>query len=62
MACNLTLVLAASLALSDRADFQLGAGLFFVLLITLIIWLYDVYKPVHDVRFDGSHATGLGAR
>jgi len=23
-----------------------------VLPITLIIWLYDVYKPVHDVRFD----------
>jgi hypothetical protein len=62
VACNLTLVLAASLALSDRADFQLGAGLFFVLLITLIIWLYDVYKPVHDVRFDRSHATDLGAR
>jgi hypothetical protein len=54
VACNLTLVVAASLALSDRADFQLGAGCFFALLITLIIWLYNVYKPVHDVRFDGS--------
>jgi hypothetical protein len=54
VACNLALVLAASLALGDRADFHLGAGLFFALLITLIIWLYDVYKPVRDVRFDGS--------
>jgi hypothetical protein len=54
VACNLALVFAASLALSGRADFQLGAGCFFALLITLIIWLYNVYKPVHDVRFDGS--------
>jgi hypothetical protein len=54
VACNLTLVSAASLALSGRADFQLGAGCFFALLITLIIWLYNVYKPVQDARFDGS--------
>ena len=46
---------------SDRADFQLGAGCFFALLITLIIWLYNVYKPVHDVRFDGS-PLGAGPR
>jgi hypothetical protein len=50
VACNLAFVLAASALLSDRADFQLGAGCFFALLITLIIWLYNVYKPVHDVR------------
>ena len=54
VACNLAFVFAASLVLSDRADFQLGAGCFFALLITLIIWLYNVYKPVHDVRFDRS--------
>jgi hypothetical protein len=54
VACNLAFVFAATLVLSDRADFQLGAGCFFALLITLIIWLYDVYKPVHDVRFDRS--------
>jgi hypothetical protein len=52
VACNLALVLAASLLLSGRADFQLGAGCFFALLITLIIWLYNAYKPVHDARFD----------
>jgi hypothetical protein len=50
VACNLAFVFAASAVLSDRADFQLGAGCFFALLITLIIWLYTVYKPVHDVR------------
>jgi hypothetical protein len=48
---NLAFVLAADLLLADRAEFQLGAGCFFALLITLIIWLYDVYKPVHDIRF-----------
>ena len=42
------------LILSDREDFQLGAGCFFALLITLIIWLYNVYTPVHDARFDSS--------
>ncbi len=51
LALNLGLIFAASLILSDRADFQLGAGCFFALLITLIIWLYDVYKPVYDARF-----------
>jgi len=51
VACNLAFVFAASFVLSDRADFQLGAGCFFALLITLIIWLYNAYKPVHDVRF-----------
>jgi hypothetical protein len=50
-AFNLAFVFAASFVLGDRADFQLGAGCFFALLITLIIWLYNVYKPVHDVRF-----------
>jgi hypothetical protein len=54
VACNLALIFAAGLALSDRADFQLGAGCFFALLITLIIWLYDAYRPVHDARFDGA--------
>jgi hypothetical protein len=35
-----------ALILSDREDFQLGAGCFFALLITLIIWLYNVYSRV----------------
>ena len=54
LACNLAFVFAAGLVLSDRADFQLGAGCFFALLITLIIWLYSVYKPVHDMRVERS--------
>ena len=51
---NFTLVYLASLILTDDEDFQLGAGFFFAFLITLIVWLYDVYKPVYDARFDGS--------
>jgi hypothetical protein len=53
LAVNLALIFAASLVLSDRQDFQLGAGCFFAFLITLIIWLYDVFKPVYDTRFAG---------
>jgi hypothetical protein len=29
----------------------LTTALFFAFLITLVIWLYDVYKPMYDVRF-----------
>jgi hypothetical protein len=49
-AVNLALIFAASAALSDARDFQLGAGCFFAFLITLIIGLYDVFKPVRDAR------------
>jgi hypothetical protein len=48
---NLGLIFLASLLLTGRSDFQLSAGCFFALLITLIIWLYDAYKPLHDARF-----------
>jgi hypothetical protein len=51
LAVNLALIFAASLVLSERQDFQLGAGCFFAFLITLIIWLYDVFRPVRDARF-----------
>jgi len=51
---NLALVFLANLSLTADDDFQLGSGLFFAVLITLIIWLYDVYKPAYDARFDGS--------
>ncbi len=51
---NLALVFGANLVLTGDSDFQLGSGLFFAFLITLIIWLYDVYKPTYDARFDGS--------
>lgn len=35
-------------------NFPLGTALFFAFLITLLLWLYDVYKPVYDVRFASS--------
>ena len=36
---------------SPAENFPLGTALFFAFLITLLLWLYDVYKPVYDVRF-----------
>lgn len=51
---NLALVFVANRVLTGDDDFQLGSGLFFAFLITLIIWLYDVYRPTYDARFDGS--------
>ena len=59
---NLALVFVADRVLADDDSFQLGSGLFFAFLITLIIWLYDVYKPTYDARFDRSPlgVTSLG--
>jgi hypothetical protein len=52
---NLGLVFAGWLLLArDDAEFDLGPALFFAFLISVILWLYDRYKPVHDVRFEGS--------
>jgi hypothetical protein len=36
---------------SAAENFPLGTALSFASLFTLLIWLYDVYKPVHDLRF-----------
>jgi hypothetical protein len=61
MAMNLLFVLFASTVVSDgRLD--LAHGLFFAYLVSVVIWLYDLYKPVHDARFDGSplHVASLG--
>ena len=44
LAANLVLIYIASLILTGAADFQLGAGLFFAFLLTLIIVLYDRYS------------------
>ncbi len=61
---NLGFVFAAWFVLERTADdeFPLGNGLFFAYLIAIVIWLYDRYKPVRDVRFDGSplRVTGVG--
>lgn len=53
LALNLALVYVGSRLLSDADDFPLATGLFFALLITLLTWLYETYRPVHDARFAG---------
>lgn len=50
LSVNLLLVFAASAVLTGPADFQLGAGLFFAFLLSVIIGLYDVCKPARDAR------------
>jgi hypothetical protein len=51
---NLALVYLASALLSQPHDFDLDYGLFFAFLITTIIWLYDAFRPVYDLRL-GTH-------
>jgi hypothetical protein len=50
---NLGLVYLAGRWIGERDDFPVGEGLFFAVLGTLILWLYDAYKPLSDVRFAG---------
>ncbi|MBW9209005.1 hypothetical protein KV102_02065 [Mumia sp. zg.B53] len=52
-ALNIGLVLVASLVLPNNEQFFLTAGFFFVFLLTLIVSLYDRYRPVLDVRTGG---------
>jgi len=59
---NLGLVYIASRLISDPDDFPLGTGLFFAFLITLLITLYDAYKPVYDARFTGSRSKVTSVR
>jgi hypothetical protein len=54
LVANLVLVWVASVVTTDSGDFPFVEGLFFAFLVTLMIWLYDVYRPVYDTRFDGS--------
>jgi hypothetical protein len=54
LATNLALVYVANALLGDRRDFELDHGLFFGFLITTLIWLYDAFRPVYDLRFAGS--------
>jgi hypothetical protein len=37
--------------IGDRDNFPFGEGLFFAIVGTLILWLFDAYKPLADVRF-----------
>ncbi len=53
---NILLVLVASWLLG-RGDLHVGNAVFFVLLLSLITLLDDRYRPVHEVRFAGLHAT-----
>ena len=45
---------------SPAENFPLGTALFFAFLITLLLWLYDVYKPVYDVRFQAAQSIRTG--
>ena len=54
LAVNLGLVYLASRFIGEPDSFPLAEGLFLALLGTLILWLYDAYKPLADVRFAGS--------
>jgi hypothetical protein len=47
---NLGLVYITSRLISDAEDFPLATGLFFAFLITLLLSLYDLYKPIYDAR------------
>jgi hypothetical protein len=62
LAVNLGLVYVASRLIGDRDTFPVGEGLFFVLLGTLILWLFDAYKPLADVRFARSEPTKQPAK
>ena len=45
---NLVLIYFGSRALSDRGDFPFATGLFFAYLTTLIVVLYDTYRPCRN--------------
>lgn len=47
---NLALIYGMSRFFSPRENFPLGTALFFALLLSLLLALYDRYKPIHDAR------------
>ena len=53
---NLGLIYVLSRFFTDAENFPLGTALFFAFLISLLISLYDRYKPIYEARFPG---TGL---
>jgi hypothetical protein len=57
LAINFILVYAGSRALSDRGSLPVATSLLFAYLTTLIVVLYDTYRPVRAARdrSDGSH-------
>ncbi len=50
LAINFVLIYAGSRALSDRGNLPVATGLFFAYLTTLIVVLYDTYRPVRAAR------------
>jgi hypothetical protein len=60
LAANLGFIYLLSTFFSPAENFPLGTGLFFAFLITLLLWLYDVYKPVYDVRFQAARSIVTG--
>lgn len=52
LAVNFAFVFVVSVILADTDSFPVGHGLFFAYLITLIVWLYDSFRPVYDGRFE----------
>jgi hypothetical protein len=48
-------------SLTGGEEVPLGNSLFFVLLLTLIVTLYDHFEPVHGVRFQDVARTRRGA-
>ena len=55
LAINFALIYAGTRALSDRGNLPVATGLFFAYLTTLIVVLYDTYRPIRAAR-DGLHA------
>jgi hypothetical protein len=51
LAINLGFIYLLSRFFSPAEDFPVGTALFFAFLISLLTWLYDLYKPIYDVRF-----------
>jgi hypothetical protein len=50
LAVNFLLIYAGSRALSDRGNLPVATGAFFAYLATLIVVLYDTYRPVRTAR------------
>jgi hypothetical protein len=60
LAANLAFIYVLSTFFTAAENFPLGTALFFAFLITLLLWLYDVYKPVYDVRFQAARSILTG--
>jgi len=60
LAANLALIYLISRFFTAAENFPLATALFFAFLITLMIWLYDVYRPVFDSRFQAARSIITG--